>query len=56
MQHFVDRSAFEQIGKQVVPVIVATEVKIHILVYSQQFVGHGFVQQFDAFFFFTHNQ
>jgi hypothetical protein len=48
VDHLLDRRAFEQPGQQVVALIVAMKVEVHVLVDSGQFVCHRSIQQSDA--------
>ncbi len=43
VQHFLDRRSLEQTGQEIVALIVAVEVEVHVLVHGVQFVCRRFV-------------
>jgi hypothetical protein len=52
VHHLLNRRALEQIGQQIIALVVAMEMEVHVLMHCRQFIGNGFVEQLDAFFVF----
>jgi hypothetical protein len=50
VEHLLDCRLLEQAGKQVVALIVAMEMEVHVLMNGRELVGDGSVQQLNALF------
>jgi hypothetical protein len=44
MPHLLDGGLHEKTGEQLISLVFAVEVKIHILMYRRHFVRNGFVE------------
>lgn len=48
VQHFLDGGPLEQAGQQVVALVVAVKMKVHVLMEGGNFLAHRLVEQLDA--------
>jgi hypothetical protein len=50
MAHLFNGGLNEQTCEQVISLVIAVKVEIHVLVYGGKFVGNCLVKQFNTFF------